>query len=596
MDKPLRVLIVEDSQRDAALEVRALEAAGYRVTHSIVDTAAGMKAALAGGGFDIVLSDHDMPQFDAPGALALLKQSGPDIPFIVVSGNIGEELTAALIRDGASDFVTKARLSRLAPAVEHALKDAENRRGLKRAEEKLKQSEDRYRTLVEQAFEGIIVIREGKIVFANPRAFEMIDFPRDRTEPRPFMDFIHPPDREKVVDRHLRRLTGEKFEETYPIRLVDQKGNLKWIMLSAALIDWDGKPATLTFLTDISKQREAAEQLRESERVKSELLEKLNEAQHLAMIGSWEWDLQTDRVWWSDETYRIFGVSAQDFVPSFEAKGKFIHPDDFESYGKSFQYSLQTGELLDFNPRIITPDGQLKYCHAEGKIIYDKSGKRICFIGTLMDITRRRLAEEKLEQSYESLKKTLDDAINTMVKIVEIRDPYTAGHQQKVADLATAIAREMKWEDTRIDHLRRASVIHDIGKIYVPSDILSKPGKLSEIEFSLIKTHSQSSYDIVKGMDFPGVVAEAILQHHERLDGSGYPKGLKGEDTLPEAKILVIADVVEAMAANRPYRPALGIDRALEELSRNRGKLYEPEAVDVCLALFRSGKFEFKPV
>jgi putative two-component system response regulator len=206
----------------------------------------------------------------------------------------------------------------------------------------------------------------------------------------------------------------------------------------------------------------------------------------------------------------------------------------------------------------------------------------------------RKQAEEKLIKSYASVKKTLNDAINTMVKIVELRDPYTSGHQQKVAALTIAIAREMKLEDTRIDQLRTAAVIHDIGKIYIPSDILSKPGKLSAIEFSLIKTHAQSGYDIVKSMDLPGDVAQAVLQHHERLDGSGYPNRLKGDDTLLEAKILAVADVIEAMASHRPYRPALGIDKALLEIEQNREKLYDPDVVDICLRLFRDKSFSFE--
>jgi len=214
----------------------------------------------------------------------------------------------------------------------------------------------------------------------------------------------------------------------------------------------------------------------------------------------------------------------------------------------------------------------------------------------LEDITERKLSEEKLLKSYESLKKTLNDAIDTMVKIVETRDPYTAGHQQRVAELATAIAREMKLEDTRIDQLRMAAVIHDIGKMYVPSDILSKPGELLDVEFSLIKAHPQYGYDIVKGMDFPCSVAQAVLQHHERLDGSGYPQSLKGEDIILEAKILAVADVIEAMSSHRPYRPALGIDKALEEISKNKGNLYDPDVVDACLELYKSGRFEFKPV
>jgi putative nucleotidyltransferase with HDIG domain/PAS domain S-box-containing protein len=239
-------------------------------------------------------------------------------------------------------------------------------------------------------------------------------------------------------------------------------------------------------------------------------------------------------------------------------------------------------------------DGEKRLLAWWCRVLKDESGNIKGALSSAQDITESKLSEEKLIKSYESLKKTLNDSINTMGIIVEMRDPYTAGHQQKVADLSTAIAREMKLEDTRIDQLRMAALIHDIGKMYVPSDILSKPGRLSEIEFSLIKTHAQSGYDIVKGMNFPGVVAQAVLQHHERLDGSGYPEGLKGEDTLLEAKILAVADVIEAMAADRPYRPALGIEKALAEISKHRGRLYEPDVVDTCLGLFNSAKFEFR--
>jgi putative nucleotidyltransferase with HDIG domain/PAS domain S-box-containing protein len=209
-------------------------------------------------------------------------------------------------------------------------------------------------------------------------------------------------------------------------------------------------------------------------------------------------------------------------------------------------------------------------------------------------VLTKKQARIGLEQSHASLKKTLDDAIKTMVKIGEMRDPYTAGHQYKVANLATAIAREMKLEETRVDNLSTAAVVHDIGKIYVPSDILSRPGKLTDIEFSLIKTHAQASYDIVKSMDFPDVILQTVLQHHERLDGSGYPNRLKGEDIVMEAKILAVADVVEAMASYRPYRAALGIDSALEEITKNKNKLYDPDAVDACVRLFREKAFALK--
>jgi len=180
-----------------------------------------------------------------------------------------------------------------------------------------------------------------------------------------------------------------------------------------------------------------------------------------------------------------------------------------------------------------------------------------------------------------------------MAVIVESRDPYTAGHQRRVTDLACAIAIEMGLSQTQIDGIRMAASTHDIGKIYVPAEILSKSGKLAEIESSIIKTHPQVGYNVLKEIEFPYPVAQIVLQHHERMDGSGYPAGLTGDYILLEARILGVADVVEAMASHRPYRPAMGIDKALEEISRYKGMLYDPEAVDACLRLFADQRFKF---
>ena len=183
--------------------------------------------------------------------------------------------------------------------------------------------------------------------------------------------------------------------------------------------------------------------------------------------------------------------------------------------------------------------------------------------------------------------------INTVAKIVETRDPYTAGHQLKVSKLATAIAREMKLPQDKIKGMRMASLIHDIGKISLPAEILSKPTKLTKMEIEVIKSHPQVSHDIIKQIEFPWPIAQIVLQHHERINGSGYPQGLKGDEILLEAKIIGVADVVEAMSSHRPYRPAFGIDKALEEISQNRGILYDPEVVDACLKLFKEKRFMF---
>lgn len=196
--------------------------------------------------------------------------------------------------------------------------------------------------------------------------------------------------------------------------------------------------------------------------------------------------------------------------------------------------------------------------------------------------------------STEKLLKSMEDTINALASALEMRDPYTAGHQRCVAELTNAIARDMNFSDHDIKGLRLASLIHDIGKIQVPSEILSKPGKLTEFEYGLIKTHAQAGYDIMKRIEFPWPIADIVYQHHERIDGSGYPQGLKGDDILLQARIMAVADVVEAMSSHRPYRPALGIDEALEEISLNKGTLYDDDVADSCIRLFKENKFKFE--
>jgi len=198
-----------------------------------------------------------------------------------------------------------------------------------------------------------------------------------------------------------------------------------------------------------------------------------------------------------------------------------------------------------------------------------------------------------LKDSMDKLGKALEGSIQAIAGTVEIRDPYTAGHQQRVADLAGAIAGQIGLSEETAYGIRMGGLIHDLGKIAVPTAILSKPGRISKIEFDLIKTHPNVGYDILKTIQFPWPIAQMAFQHHERMDGSGYPSGLKGDDILLEARILGVADVVEAMASHRPYRPALGVDKALEEVSKNKVKLYDPDAVDACLSLFEEKTFAF---
>lgn len=203
-------------------------------------------------------------------------------------------------------------------------------------------------------------------------------------------------------------------------------------------------------------------------------------------------------------------------------------------------------------------------------------------------------AEGEAKKSLNKLRKAFGAIVQVLEKTVEIRDPYTAGHQRRVADLARCIAQEMGLSHDRIDGIKITGIIHDIGKIHIPAEILSKPRALTKIEFSLIKTHPQVGADILKAIDFPWPVDKIVLQHHERVDGSGYPHGLSKKDILLEARIIGVADVVEAMASHRPYRPALGIDKALKEISDNRGILYDRDVVDICQKLFREKNYQFE--
>jgi HD-GYP domain-containing protein (c-di-GMP phosphodiesterase class II) len=197
-------------------------------------------------------------------------------------------------------------------------------------------------------------------------------------------------------------------------------------------------------------------------------------------------------------------------------------------------------------------------------------------------------------QSADRLRKSLEDTIQAIATTVEVRDPYTAGHQRRVASLAVAIARELGLSRERIRGLHLAGIVHDLGKISVPAEILSRPGPLSPIEYRMMKLHSQAGHDILKDVEFPWPIAQMVLQHHERYDGSGYPAGLKGEAILLEARILAVADVMESMSSHRPYRPSLGVDAALKEIADHRGTLYDPDVADACIKVFRERRFAFE--
>jgi len=232
-----------------------------------------------------------------------------------------------------------------------------------------------------------------------------------------------------------------------------------------------------------------------------------------------------------------------------------------------------------------------RYSYAEKQVLIQKGRELHLDHRRLEQIVAERTA--RLQDTMKKLKKALDGIIQAVALTLETRDPYTAGHQRRVSKLACAVAKELRLPEEEIEGVRLAGIIHDLGKISAPAELLGKPCRLTVNEFNLIKDHPQVGYDILKDMEFPWPIAELVLQHHERMDGSGYPFGLSGQDILLGARIIAVADVVEAMSSQRPYRLPLGIEKALKEISGNREALYDPEVVDACLKLFKEKGFEF---
>jgi PAS domain S-box-containing protein len=254
----------------------------------------------------------------------------------------------------------------------------------------------------------------------------------------------------------------------------------------------------------------------------------------------------------------------------------------------------EKGSVRDYEVKLARPDGTLIDALTSSTLWLDANGNILGYRGITRDVTERKRAQEELQRSYLTLRSTLEGTVNALAALAEARDPYTAGHQQRVANLACAIAGEIGLSETQIQGIHMAGLVHDIGKIHIPAEILSKPTQLTEIELQMIRTHPQTAYDILCTVEFHWPVASVVLQHHERMDGSGYPHGLARGEILLEARILAVADVVEAMASDRPYRPAHGMNDALAEIEEQAGTLYDRQVVEACLRLFREKGFDLQ--
>jgi len=362
--------------------------------------------------------------------------------------------------------------------------------------------------------------------------------------------------------------------------------------------------------TEKKKKEETRQRAQEAEQARQAmlfLLEDMNESGEAVKHAKEEWeatfDAVSDPIFLHDRDFRIVRANRAYAESAGMSIGDVIGHPYWEVFPKGdgpMPNCVKAGEKAEEEEEeeeINTSDGRFYLSHSYA--INYENGVRSLSIHFMQDITARRLSEIQRDevmavnqQQLVQLKENLKGTIEAVAKAVEARDPYTAGHQRRVASLAVLIGRQMGLDDEGVLGLYLGAAIHDIGKIRLPSEILSKPTQLRPVEYALIKTHPQIGYDILKGIEFPWPVADIAHQHHERLDGSGYPQGLHGDDICFEAKIVAVADVMEAMASDRPYRAGLGVAKAMKELNRNKGVFYQPEVVDACEKVVTSKKFD----
>lgn len=455
----------------------------------------------------------------------------------------------------------------------------------KRAQEALQESEEKYRTMIEHSNDMIWTLDlEGNFTYVNKRAEQISGHKLDDGFGKHFTTLIPPEDLPRIQKVFLETMSGKS--QHYEVNVHKKDGSVFVLSINTAPLFKSGKiVGTVSFGRDITKQKQTQEALGKSEEKYKTFVNNVNVGIYRNTVGPKGKFIEANPA-----VIKMFGYESKDEFLSIDVADLYQNPEDRERFNEKM---LANGFVRDEELELKKKDGKPIFCSVFAVVVKDEQGKIKYYDGIIEDITKRKKVEQELKTSYKKLKKILNGTINALASTTEKRDPYTAGHQQRVTQLACVIAREMGFSEERIEGMRMACMVHDIGKIYVAAEILNKPVRLTDIEMALIKTHCQIGYEILKTIEFPLPIAEIVLQHHERMDGSGYPQGLKGKDILHEAKILAVVDVVEAMSSHRPYRSSFGVDLALNEIKENRSKLYDPEIVDVCLKLFTEKGFKF---
>ena len=447
-------------------------------------------------------------------------------------------------------------------------------------EKTLQETEERFRTLVETSTDAIVSINEQmQVIQWNRAASDLFGYSKELVMGKTADLLIPEKYRQKHMDgfnRFLASGNARLVGKTAEFEGLRKDGTIRPIELSLSADKHDGSWTFTAIIRETTERRRALEALRESEERYRNLFEDSKD-------GVIIWTAEGKILGVNQAVLEIFGSNTEEMIGS-DISEIFADPGD----QMSFQELLsRDGAVRGHDLRLNKRNGDVMDCLLTATIRRGKNGVVLGYQGIVRDVSDLKRNENELKRTLETLHRSIGAITLTLSTVVESRDPYTAGHQKRVAHLSRAIAREMNLSSYQCDAVRMAGTLHDIGKIAIPSEILSTPAKLTDKAYELIKDHPQTGYDIMREIEFPWPVAQIVLQHHERIDGSGYPKGLAGDEIMLEARIVAVADVVESISSHRPYRPARGLDMALDEIESNKGTHYDPDVVAACIRLFR---------
>ncbi len=597
MNNPPTILVVDDEPRVTDSLALLLSDQGWDV-----HTAGSGKKALErveSVTYDCILLDLVMPGTDGLEIMEKIKEKRPETPVIIVTGHASVDSAVSCLKNGAHDYLKKP--------VNHdeLIKRIENTLALQRLKEerdiingKLQLSEERYQFLVQNSPDIIFTLdSDGKFSFINESVRNVLGYSSQQLIGKPYAKIVHPEDHEKADSLFSNGLGKHRSLKSSEIRLKPKSSrkespshsrNVIVEMRIRGIYDRfqpnaeDLFRGTYGVAQDITARKQAEEELMLQKAHFQQLFENSPEA--IAILD------HSDRILNANRGFEeLFGYTLEECKN--QCIKELIVPKKLISEASRLSQIVMSNGIAQHNETVRKrKDGSEVNVAVLGYPIHFQDSQ-VGVYAIYSDITERKKSEKTIQSTLKKLRKAMGGIIHVMVSTVEARDPYTAGHQQRVAELARTIAQEMGMSKEEVDGIRIGGSIHDLGKIKIPTEILSNPGRITDAEFSLIKTHPEVAYGILRDIEFSRPVAEMVYQHHEKINGSGYPRGLDSDEILPEAKILTIADVVEAIASHRPYRPALGMKIALDEITSNRGVLYDAEGVDACLRVFEQNKY-----